>query len=456
MSTLPSNFTFLQPDWPDLLMEARRAEAAAHADPRTACFYARRTLELAVAWLYQAEGGRGGSLRMPYKADLSAFLFEPSFQQLVGTAVHAKMDVIRRLGNQAVHHARPVPPQDALAALRELFHVAFWLAQHYARRVGDRPGAGLQFRVDLLPPPAGTAAAQEQAASRAAQVAAQEALAKQAQALAERDAALREAAARNAELDAELARYRAEIAAAKAANAAQPATAHDYNEAATRDLFIDLLLKEAGWALDQPRDREFEVQGMPNNEGKGFVDYVLWSGERPLALVEAKRTRRSAQEGQQQARLYADCLEQSTGHRPMIYGTNGYEHWMWDDTTSPPRPVQGFHTKDELELMQQRRTTRKPLASLPIAAGIVERHYQQRAIRRVLETFERDQHRKALVVMATGAGKTRTVIALVDVLMRANWCKRVLFLADRVALVNQAVNAFKAHLPDAAPVNLVT
>ena len=456
MSTVPSNFAFLQPDWPDLLAEARRAEAAAHSDPRTACFYARRTLELAVAWLYEAEGGRGGSLRMPYKADLSAFLFEPSFQQLVGPTVHTKMDVIRRLGNKAVHDVRPVAAQDALNALRELFHVAFWLAQHYARRVGDRPVAGLQFRVDLLPRPTSIDAAAAQAASRAAQAAAQEALARQAQALAERDAALREAAARNAALDAELARYRAEIAAAKAANAAQPATAHDYNEAATRDLFIDLLLKEAGWALDQPRDREFEVQGMPNGEGKGFVDYVLWSGEIPLAIVEAKRTRRSAQEGQQQARLYADCLERSTGHRPVIYGTNGYEHWMWDDTTSPPRAVQGFHTKDELELMAQRRTTRKPLAGLPIAAGIVERHYQQRAIRRIAETFERDQHRKALVVMATGAGKTRTVIALVDLLMRANWAKRVLFLADRVALVNQAVNAFKAFLPDAAPVNLVT
>ena len=456
VSSPPSNFDFLVTDWPALVAEARRAEAAAHADPRTACFYARRTLELAVAWLYQAEGGRGGSLRMPYKADLSAFLFEPSFQQLVGPTVHTKMDVIRRLGNKAVHEVRPVAAQDALNALRELFHVAFWLAQHYARRVGDRPAAGLQFRMDLLPRAASIDAAAAQAASRAAQAAAQEALAQQAQALAERDAALREAAARNAELDAELARYRAEIAAAKAANAAQPATAHDYNEAATRDLFIDLLLKEAGWALDQPRDREFEVQGMPNNEGKGFVDYVLWSGEVPLAIVEAKRTRRSAQEGQQQARLYADCLQKSTGHRPVIYGTNGYEHWMWDDTTSPPRALQGFHTKDELELMTQRRTTRKPLAALPIAAGIVERHYQQRAIRRIAETFERDQHRKALVVMATGAGKTRTVIALVDLLMRANWAKRVLFLADRVALVNQAVNAFKAHLPDAAPVNLVT
>ena len=128
----------------------------------------------------------------------------------------------------------------------------------------------------------------------------------------------------------------------------------------------------------------------------------------------------------------------------MIYGTNGYEHWMWDDTTSPPRPVQGFHTRDELELMHQRRTA-QATCSVAHCGGHLERHYQQRAIRRVLETFERDQHRKALVVMATGAGKTRTVIALVDVLMRANWTKRVLFLADRVALVNQAVNAFKAH-----------
>ena len=117
-------------------------------------------------------------------------------------------------------------------------------------------------------------------------------------------------------LDAELASYRAEIAAAKAANAAQPATTHDYNEAAATRPVHRPAAREAGWALDQPRDREFEVQGMPNNEGKGFVDYVLWSGERPLALVEAKRTRRSAQEGQQQARLYADCLERAPATAP--------------------------------------------------------------------------------------------------------------------------------------------
>ncbi len=459
-----SNFSFLASDWPELLAEACRAEAAALTDPRTACFYARRTLELAVAWLFQAEGGRGGSLRMPYKADLSAFLFEPSFQQLVGPAVHAKMDVIRKLGNNAVHNARAVAAQDALSALRELFQVSFWLARHYARKVSDRPDPALQFRADWLPQPTQPASAnnaaqlqQVQAVTRVAEIAAQEALQKQAEALAERDAQLRVAAARNAELDAELALYRAQVADAKAANAAQPATAHDYNEAATRDLFIDLLLKEAGWALADARDREFEVIGMPNAQGKGFVDYVLWGDDgKPLAIVEAKRTRRSAKEGEQQAMLYADCLEAQFGQRPVMYGTNGYEHWLWDDTSGPQRAVQGFHKKDELQLMVQRRSSRQPLARAVIDRAIVERHYQHRAIRRIAETFERDHHRKALVVMATGAGKTRTVIALVDLLIRSNWCKRVLFLADRVALVNQAVNAFKAHLPAAAPVNLVT
>ena len=257
-------------------------------------------------------------------------------------------------------------------------------------------------------------------------------------------------------LDEELKRVRAEVAKAKQAAAVQPDT-HDYSEAETRDYFIDLLLKESGWPLDQARDREFEVSGMPNAQGKGFVDYVLWGDDgKPLGLVEAKRTRRDARVGQQQARLYADCLECQFRQRPIIYYSNGYEHWTWDDTHYPPRQVQGFYKKAELELLIQRRETRRALAEAPISSEIVERHYQTRAIRRIAEAFERDHDRKALLVMATGAGKTRTVIALSDLLMRCNWAKRVLFLADRVSLVNQAVNAFKRHLPDASPVNLVT
>ncbi len=454
---MASNFSFLQAEWPALYAEANKAEHAALTDPRTACFYARRTLELAVVWLFQAEGGRGGKLLMPYKPDLSAFLFEPSFKVLVGPALHAKMDVVRKQGNNAVHSARPITALDATAMLRELFQVAFWLARNYGRNVAARPDPALQFRADLLPRP--TNAAAEQAAAQASAQATQAALQKLAtlaDELAARDAALAAAQQKTAALDAELAQLRAEVAAARAANTATPDT-HDYNEAETRDLYVDLLLKEAGWKLDQPRDREYEVHGMPNNQGVGYVDYVLWGDDgKPLAVVEAKRTRRDARVGQQQAKLYADCLQTQFGQRPLIYTTNGYEHWFWDDTTYPPRPVQGFHKKDELQLLVQRRTSVKPLAGVTINPDIVERHYQLRAIRRIGETFERDRQRKALVVMATGAGKTRTVIALADLLQRANWAKRILFLADRVALVNQAANAFKAHLPDAAAVNLVT
>jgi type I restriction enzyme, R subunit len=195
---------------------------------------------------------------------------------------------------------------------------------------------------------------------------------------------------------------------------------------------------------------------MPNAPGVGYVDYVLRGDDgKPLALVEAKRTRKDPRAGQQQAKLYADCLEKQYGQRPIIFYSNGYEHWIWDDTRHPPRPIQGFLKKDELALMIQRRETRKPLAPEDINRAIVERFYQERAIRRIAEAFERDRQRKALLVMATGAGKTRTVIALADLLMRANWVKRVLFLADRKALVRQAANAFKAHLPGAATVNLL-
>lgn len=184
---------------------------------------------------------------------------------------------------------------------------------------------------------------------------------------------------------------------------------------------------------------------------------MLWGEDsKPLAVVEAKRTRRDAKAGEQQAKLYADCLDRQFGQRPVIFCTNGYEHWIWDDTAYPPRPIERFYTRDELALLVQRRTTQRPLIEVPINEHVVERHYQQRAIRRTGETFEVDRQRQALVVMATGAGKTRTVIALADLLMRANWAKRVLFLADRVALVNQAVNAFKTHLPETTTVNLVT
>jgi type I restriction enzyme R subunit len=433
-----SNFAFLAPGWPALAAEARRAEASAASDPRTACFYARRTLELAVQWLYRAEA----HLRPPYKDDLSALLFEPSFRTLVGPGIHAKMDVIRRQGNAAVHRTSPITSKDSIPIVRELFHVLFWLARRYSMQ----PVIDQRFDAEQIPRPVPA----DVRAKRQAEIQ------QMASRLAEQDEQLAQERAKHADLDAELQELRAQVAAVKAANASTPDT-HDYDEDDTRDLFIDLLLREAGWPLDEARDREFEVSGMPNEQGIGFCDYVLWGDNgKPLAVVEAKRTRRDPQVGQQQAKLYADCLERMFGQRPVIFYTNGYQHWLWDDTQAAPRAVQGFYTKDELALLIGRRSARQPLAGLEIQKDIAERPYQHKAIRAVAEAFETGHQREALLVMATGAGKTRTTIALVELLMRAGWVKRVLFLADRVALVNQAANAFKSHLPDVTTVNLVT
>ena len=433
-----SNFAYLRSEWPDVCEAATKAESLAYSDPRTSCFYARRTLELAVHWLYKHDA----TLKLPYQDHLSALIYEQTFRDTVGPAIFAKARVLKEVGNLAVHSHKPVRQFDAVTAVRELFHFCFWLARGYAR--GAKPADGLVFNPELL----------TKAMSVLPQT--QEQLERLETQLRERDEKLTALLTDKTTLDEELKRLRAEVAEAKKANTIQP-DAHDYSEAQTRDYFIDLLLKEAGWALDQERDREFPVDGMPNNEGKGYVDYVLWGDDGiPLALNEAKRTKRDPRVGQQQAKLYADCLEKQFGRRPIIFYSNGYEHWIWDDANYPPRQVQGFYKKAELELLIQRRETRKLLAEATINEAIVDRYYQTRAIRRMGEAFETDHARKALDVMATGAGKTRMVIAFSDLLMRCNWAKRVLFLCDRVALVNQAVNAFKKHLPESSPVNLVT
>jgi type I restriction enzyme R subunit len=433
-----SNFAFLAAEFPTVHEAAVSAERHAAADPRAAAFYAGRTVEIAAKWAFRNDPG----LKLPYQDNIAALLHEPSFKQAAGEAVFAKAKYINSLRNRAVHEEKLVSDGDARGAVKELFHVCFWLARTYARQ--QRPADGLVFDPAML-------SRRDDTLKKAfAHLKAQQAE------LDAKDGELATLLRDKANLDEELKRIRAEVAAARRANEATP-DQHDYNEAETRDRYIDLLLREAGWALDRPEDFEFRVEGMPNNEGVGFVDYVLWGADgKPLGLVEAKRTRHDARKGQQQAKLYADCLEARFGQRPVIFYSNGYEHWIWDDTRTPQRQVGGFYKRDELDLLIQRRTSRKPISAQAIDRKIVERPYQHKAIRAIAKSFEQDGERKALLVMATGSGKTRTVIALVDLLMRAGWIKRVLFLADRVALVNQANGAFKTHLPDAAPVNLVT
>jgi type I restriction enzyme R subunit len=438
-----SNFAFLESEFKEFWDSARRAEAFAMADSRASCFYARRTVELMVQWLYQHER----NLRSPYSTKLAALMEEPSFVRVVPPEVRAKMEVLRHLGNRAVHGGRAPTQYDALQAVRELFHCSFWLVRHYTR-FSPKVLEGVVFNADLVTQVPATAKKQSGEELRA--------LEKELEA---RDAALAAERSRSEGYEAEIQKLQAEIAAAKQRNEAA-SVVHDYDEAATRDKIIDLLLEEAGWDPDfkdgKLKCREFPVASMPNEKGLGYVDYVLWSREgSPLAVVEAKRTKKDPRVGRNQAKLYADCLEKDHGVRPVIFYSNGYEHWIWDDARYPPRAIQGFLKRDELELAIQRRNDAKELAKATIDKAIAGRYYQEQAIRHITEGLTQSR-RKALIVMATGSGKTRTVVALCDLLQRCNWIKRVLFLADRVALVKQAVNAFKAHLPQSNPVNLVS
>lgn len=431
------NFDFVRETLPPLHGDCAHAESYLSSDPRSACFYSRRVVERLVDYLYDVL-----SLPVPYRDDLAAKINDASFKMHVPVAIAQKLNAVRRIANTAVHDNRQIGGDVSLAVLRELFHVVVWASYHHSPRPDVVP---IQKEFDP------TLAAKAAPLSR-------EEVARLARKFREQDEAhareLTERDDRLAAHEAEIAELKKQIAAAQAA--AAPDT-RDYEEAAARDLFIDVLLREAGWSLDQDRDREYEVHGMPNAGGRGYVDYVLWGADGlPLAVVEAKRTAKSPDVGQQQAKLYADCLEREFGRRPVIFYTNGYVHRIWDDAGGyPPREVQGFYTRDELELLIQRRHTRLPLSSQPVNTDIAGRPYQARAIKAVADAFDRKQ-REALLVMATGSGKTRTTIALVDLLQKANWVKRVLFLADRQALVNQAANAFKAHLPGSTTVNLLT
>jgi type I restriction enzyme R subunit len=440
-----SQFAFLKADFPQLFEHAEKAERAALSDPRGSCFWARLTLETALNWLFNHEP----LLKRPYGRELAALISEPSLTALTGPAITTKARYIKDQGNRAAHDSgKALTAQDATGTVKELFEVCYWIARTYAR--ASRPDPALQFNLTLLEKTLTIGA------STVAQIqklkADHDAAAKRVE---EAEAARMASEEGRLALEAELSASRAELARLRKANQAVP-DPHDYDEAGTRDRYIDLLLTEAGWPLDQPRDREFPVTGMPNQSGDGYVDYVLWGQDgKPLALIEAKRTKKDARTGQQQAKLYADCLEAAFGRRPVIFCTNGYEHWIWNDLKYPPRVISGFLKRDELELLLQRRATQKRFSDVEVDEAIAGRYYQTRAIRRVGEAFEKDHLRKTLLVMATGSGKTRTVIALVDQLMRANMVRRVLFLADRVALVKQAQNAFKTHLPSAPIANLL-
>ena len=433
---MSSNFEFLKSDWATLHEDAAQTESNVFPSPRTAVFYARRALERAVIWLYANDAG----LKKPYQENLAALIHEPTFRDILPTSLFQHVRLIHKLGNLAVHSDTSINSTDALHSSRMLHAILSWVVRIYSRTAETIP----PFDDSLVPRPSAPVVADRTS----------EQLQQLQQQLGQKDSELAAREARLKQTDEEIEQLKQQIAELRKARE-KTVPVEIINETTTRDLFIDVLLREAGWNPHGPNVYEFPVKGMPNTTGEGYVDYVLWGKNGlPLAVVEAKRTKRDAQEGQRQAELYADCLEQSFKQRPAIYYTNGYETWMWDDHNYAPRQVQGFYTQDELQLLINRRGSQQDITDADLNHDIVDRYYQHEAIRRVTETFGNDRQRRALLVMATGTGKTRISIAAVELLMKADWVRRVLFLADRNGLLTQAKRNFAKWMPNTSAVDI--
>ena len=424
-----SNFDFILKNeifktFAEASVEAEKSIAVANVSCTILC---RRALELAVKWIYANDR----ELVLPYQNNLSSLVYDINFKSMINEKVFNGMTYIIKLGNFAVHSNKKVTRKEAVLCLKYLFDFMDWIAYYY-----DSNYIETKFDEGKLP---GESSANLNKEER-------EELENK---LVEKDEKIEKILKENEELREKLTKQRT------SKKTAYNFKVSDISEFETRKKFIDLDLKIAGWDSTNIRE-EVEVKGMPNTQEAGYVDYVLYGENgKPLAVVEAKRTSKDAKIGQQQAKLYADCLEKEYAQRPIIYYTNGKEIYMWDDLSYPERKVSGYYTQDELQLLIKRRDSKENLEHIYIANNIANRPYQLEAVKKVCESFEQ-KHRRALIVMATGTGKTRTAISLVDVLTSKNWVQNVLFLADRTELVKQAEKNFKKLLPDMSCCNLLS
>lgn len=433
------NFDFLKEQgayyelFADACIEAEKIFAASPAMCAVGC---RKALELAVKWVYAADS----SISMPYKDNLASLLHEYSFKECLDERVWRPLLGINKLGNLAVHTDKLVKPADAALSLRSLFNFIDWIDYCYGANYVER-----SFDEKKIPTKGVPLSKQQVAAIKAqgALVAKQEDEIKS--------------------LEAKLEAMAEQLASERAANQqSRTFNPEEISEFETRKRYIDWDLGLAGWSIGDDVVEEREVHGMPvepgNNTGTGYIDYLLLGKDgRPLAILEAKRTSKSAQKGKQQARLYADCLQAEFGYRPLIFLSNGFDTFFIDDESGPERQASGVFSRDDLQRIMNRRGSCQMLSSVPvnidIAGGGANRYYQVEAIKRACANFD-EGHRRGLLVMATGTGKTRVSAGLADVLMRANRVKNVLFLADRVALVSQAARAYQKYLPDTSRCNL--
>lgn len=415
-----TNFDFLKNDskFKSFSDIAVSAEKILNIDMEASVLNCRRAMEFAVKWLYSVDK----SLIMPYQDTLISLMSTEEFRDIVEPNLWKRMDFIRKLGNQAAHSGRKITLDKAKLCLENLYifmdFIAYCYGENYEEKSfdpellektndGDKPVVSTISEIDF-------------------------------KALMNENKALKDALTARREEQ-------------QQTYVAKPL---DLSEYKTRKIYIDTMLEDAGWTEGKDWLNEVEISGMPNKAGVGYADYVLFDDSyKPMAIIEAKRTCADVAKGRQQAKLYADLIEKQCGRRPVIFLTNGFETRIVDGQY-PERRVAAIYSKRDLEKWFNLRSTRTSLSHVMVDKKIAGRYYQEAAIKAVCGSFGEKNRRKALLVMATGSGKTRTVIALCDVLLKNGWIKNILFLADRNSLVTQAKRNFVNLLPDFSVTNL--
>ena len=412
-----TNFDFLtsDPQFHTFSSVAVSAEKIYHIDTAASVINCRRAMEFAVKWMYSVDG----DLVMPYDNRLVCLMDSEDFRDIVGIDIWRRMKLIRTLGNNAAHTGKKITAEQGMLCLENLYIFLDFVSCCY----------GKEYTPAAFDPALVSKHSEPVVEIR-------------------RDPDFDRVMAENAALKEELTARRAEQ---QQNYVPKPL---DLSEYKTRKIYIDTMLLDAGWVAGKDWVNEVELQGMPNRSEVGFADYVLYDdAHKPLAVIEAKRTCVDVSKGRQQAKLYADILEKQYGRRPAIFLSNGFETRI-DDGVYPERKVATIYSKRDLEKMFNLRSMRTSLKHVMVNKNIAGRYYQDSAIKAVCDSFDRRNRRKALLVMATGSGKTRTVIALCDVLLQHGWVKNILFLADRNALVTQAKRSFVNLLPDLSVTNL--
>ena len=407
----------VDPQFESFAPVAVSAERILHIDPSACVLNCRRAMEFAVKWMYSVDK----ALVMPYQDSLVSLMNTEDFRDIVGADIWRRMDLIRRMGNNAAHTGKKITEEQAALCLENLYvfldFVAYCYGENYTEGHFDRA---------LLTQESEVSAAPVQDAP---------------------EVDLAALMAENAALKEELTARRT---AQQQTYVPKPL---DLSEYKTRKLYIDTMLTDVGWTEGKDWLNEVELPGMPNKSEIGYADYVLYGDDgRPLAVVEAKRTCVDVAKGRQQAKLYADLLEKKYHRRPVIFLTNGFETRITDNLY-PERKCAAIYSKRDLEKLFNLQSMRTSLKNIMVDRKIAGRYYQEGAIKAACDAFARNR-RKALLVMATGSGKTRTVIALCDVLLQHGWVKNILFLADRNSLVTQAKRSFVNLLPDLSVTNL--